>query len=80
MIELTDIRRYAIALPEVVEQTHFQLPGFRVADKLLAHLEKGAAHATVCIGQEKAEAAAGTRPPLTPMTGQSMFPYASWLH
>ena len=58
MIGLTDIRSYAMALPDVVENPHFRLPGFRVADKLLAHLEKGDAHAIVCVGQEESKAAA----------------------
>lgn len=57
MITLADIRSYAIALPDVVEKPHFRLPGFRVADRLLAHLEKGDAHAIVCVGQAEARAA-----------------------
>lgn len=64
MIGLADIRRYAMALPDVVEQPHFRLPGFRVADKLLAHLEKGDAHAIVCVGQAEATAAAAKEPDL----------------
>ena len=34
-----------MALPDVEEKTHFRLPGFRVADKLLAHLQHGDTHA-----------------------------------
>ena len=62
MITLADIRGYAMALPDVVEQPHFRLPGFRVADKLLAHLEEGGAHAIVCVGQEEAKTAAAKEP------------------
>ena len=62
MIKLTDIRSYATALPDVVEKPHFRLPGFRVADKLLAHLEKGDTHAIVCVGQKEAETAAANEP------------------
>jgi hypothetical protein len=62
VISLADIRGYAMALPDVVEQPHFRLPGFRVADRLLAHLEKGDAHAIVCVGQAEAEAAAADQP------------------
>jgi hypothetical protein len=62
MIELADIRGCAMALPDVVEQPHFRLPGFRVADKLLAHLQHGETHAIVCVGQAEAEAAAAARP------------------
>lgn len=58
MIRLADIRTYAMALPDVVEKPHFRLTGFRVADKLLAHLEKGDAHAIVCVGQAEAETTA----------------------
>lgn len=62
MITLADLRRYAMALPDVVEQPHFRLPAFRVADRLLAHLEKGDAHAIVCVGRAEAEQAAVERP------------------
>jgi hypothetical protein len=62
MISLADIRNYALALPDVVEKPHFRLPGFRVADKLLAHLEKGDAHAIVCVGQAQAATAAADQP------------------
>ncbi|MEU5565425.1 MmcQ/YjbR family DNA-binding protein [Micromonospora musae] len=62
MISLADLRGYAAALPDVVEQPHFRLPGFRVADRLLAHLEKGDAHAIVCVGQAEAGAAAAEQP------------------
>ena len=62
MIRLADIRGYAMALPDVVEKPHFRLPGFRVADKLLAHLERGDAHAIVCVGQAEAKTAAADQP------------------
>ena len=52
MVTFDDMRGYAMALPEVEEKPHFRLPGFRVADKLLAHLEKGDTHAIVCVSQE----------------------------
>lgn len=62
MITLAAIRRYAMALPDVVEKPHFRLPGFRVADKLFVHVEKGDAHAIVCVGQQEAETAAADGP------------------
>lgn len=62
MVDLADIRRFATALPEVEERTHFRLPGFRVADKLLVHLERGDTHAIVCIGRAEAQAAAADQP------------------
>jgi hypothetical protein len=62
MITLADLRSYALALPDVVEKPHFRLPGFRVADRLLAHLEKGDAHAIVCVGQAEGRAAAADQP------------------
>ena len=62
MITFDDMRGYAMVLPEVEEKSHFRLPGFRVADKLLAHLEKGDKHAIVCISQEEAEAASAEQP------------------
>ena len=62
MITLADVRGWAMALPEVVEKPHFRLPAFRVADKLLVHLEKGDAHAIVCVGQAEATALASAEP------------------
>src|SRR3712207_9213410 len=62
MITLADLRSCAMALPDVVEKPHFRLPGFRVADKLLAHLEKGDAHAILCVGQADASTAAASQP------------------
>jgi hypothetical protein len=62
MIKLDDIRGYAMALPGVEEKPHFRLPGFRVADKLLAHVQHGETHAIVCVGQAEAEAAAAGQP------------------
>ncbi|MPZ89199.1 MAG: MmcQ/YjbR family DNA-binding protein [Nitriliruptorales bacterium] len=62
MITLDDIRGYATVLPDVEEKTHFRLPGFRVRDKLFAHLEKDKTHAIVCVGQAEAKAAAANDP------------------
>ena len=62
MITFDDMRGYAMALPEVEEKSHFRLPGFRVADKLLAHLEKGDEHAIVCVPQAEAKSAAADQP------------------
>jgi hypothetical protein len=62
VISMADLREYAMPLPEVVEKPHFRLPGFRVADKLLAHMEKGDEHVIVCVGQEEAAAAAKNEP------------------
>ena len=62
MLTLADLRGYAMALPDVEEKTHFRLPGFRVADKLLAHLQHGDTHAIVCVGRAEAEAAAAAEP------------------
>jgi hypothetical protein len=62
MIELADLRRYALAFPDVEEKPHFRLPAFRAADKLLVHLEKGDRHAIVCVGKEEAKAATVEQP------------------
>ena len=62
MITFDDMRGYAMALPEVEEKSHFRLPGFRVADKLLAHLEKGGTHAVICVSQDEAKAASVEKP------------------
>ncbi|SNT65637.1 YjbR protein [Asanoa hainanensis] len=62
MITLADVRAVATAYPDVVEKAHFRLPGFRVADRLFVHLEKGDAHAIVCVGPEEAAQAAADQP------------------
>lgn len=64
MITLDDIRAYATSLPEVEEKSHFNLPGFRVRDKLFVHLEKDATHAIVCVSQAEAATAAAGNPGL----------------
>ena len=40
MASLDDVRRIALALPEVQEKAHFGMPSFRVADKGFASVTK----------------------------------------
>lgn len=60
MITLDDIRRFAAAMPEVEEQTHFGRPGFRVRGKLFAtvHLDADSPNAIVHVNEDEAAAAA----------------------
>jgi hypothetical protein len=59
---LDDIRRFATALPEVEEFTHFRLPSFKVAGKPFAGIEKGDTTAVFSTSQEEAAAAVAERP------------------
>lgn len=62
MITLDDIRKDAMALPDVEEKEHFRLPGFRVRDKLFAHVEKDETTAIVTLDQATAALAAAAEP------------------
>ncbi|MEV1168239.1 MmcQ/YjbR family DNA-binding protein [Nonomuraea sp. NPDC049784] len=57
MITLDDIRRFATALPEVEEVTHFRLPSFKVSGKPFAGMEKGDATAVFSVSQQEAATA-----------------------
>ena len=59
---LEDIRRWATALPEVEEATHFRLPSFKVRGKPFAGVEKGGATAIVSVDQAEAEAVVAAEP------------------
>ncbi|NKZ06507.1 MmcQ/YjbR family DNA-binding protein [Actinomadura latina] len=54
MITLDDIRRFALALPEVEEVTHFRLPSFKVRKKPFAGVEKGEVTAVFSVSEEEA--------------------------
>ncbi|MFI7423259.1 MmcQ/YjbR family DNA-binding protein [Nonomuraea sp. NPDC049684] len=62
MITLDDLRRFATALPEVEEFTHFRLPGFKVKGRPFAGMEKGDATAVFSVSQEEAATAVTADP------------------
>lgn len=62
MITLDDIRRYARALPEVEEATHFRLPSFKVRGKGFITVQQGNTHALLAVDQAEATALAAADP------------------
>ena len=62
MITLDDIRRYALALPEVEEATHFRLPSFKVRGKGFITVQRGNTHALLSVDQAEATALAAADP------------------
>lgn len=62
MIGIDDLRRYALALPEVEEGTHFGLPSFSVRGKGFANLQKGDTHTLLSLSEPEAEVLAAEDP------------------
>lgn len=62
MIELEDIRRAATALPGVEEDTHFNLPAFKVNGKVFVVLQEGRHHAILHVDERTAEATVAESP------------------
>ena len=56
MATFDDVRRLALALPEVQEKPHFGMPAFRVADKGFVSVTKD--HARVLLHLDPADVAA----------------------
>lgn len=62
MPELADVRRFALALPETVEKTHFGMPGFRVQDKGFVTVTKDGARVFLHTSAEDVAAAIAAAP------------------
>ncbi|HEY3687044.1 MAG TPA: MmcQ/YjbR family DNA-binding protein [Streptosporangiaceae bacterium] len=62
MLTPDDIRRVAIAFPEVEESLHFGQPKFAVRAKAFAGTEKGGRTAVFSVSQEEAAAAVAAEP------------------
>jgi hypothetical protein len=58
------LRDLALALPGVVETTHFRLPTFTVAGKGFLTVEKGGTSLILAIGEEQAAELAAAEPDL----------------
>ena len=56
-----ELRRMALALPEVEEHTHFRLPAFRVRDKVFAVIQSDS-FAVLHLDAEAAAAAVSAQP------------------
>lgn len=57
-----DIRRAALALPDVNEGTHFGLLSYKVRDRTFATIQKGETHAILHVDRETTDAAVATSP------------------
>lgn len=57
-----DVRRAALALPEVSEGTHFGLPSYKARDVTFATIQKGGTHAILHVDRSTAETAASRSP------------------
>lgn len=51
-----DIRRAALALPEVSEGTHFGLHSYEVRDRTFATIQKGDTHVILHVDRDTADA------------------------
>ena len=58
MTPVDDIRRAALALPEVIEGRHFGLLSFKVRDKTFVTIQQGETHAIVHLDRDAADAVA----------------------
>ena len=64
MTDLAELRGVAMALPGVVETTHFRLPAFTVAGKGFLTVEQGGTAAIVAAGEPEAAELAAADPDL----------------
>jgi hypothetical protein len=56
-MQLDDARRFALSLPEVTEQPHFEKSSFRIRSKIFATVPPGDEHLHVLVDEEQARAA-----------------------
>ncbi len=64
MTDLAELRGVAMALPGVVETTHFRLPTFTVAGKGFVTVERGGTSAILSLGEPQAAELAASEPEL----------------
>ena len=57
-----DARRFALTLPEVTEEPHFELSSFRVGKKIFATVPPDGAHLHVFVDEHAVRAAVGLDP------------------
>ncbi len=56
-MRLSEVRRFALALPGVTEEPHFHYLSFRVNGKIFATVSPKAEHLHIFVGEEQREAA-----------------------
>ena len=62
MIRLEAVRRFALGLPEVTEEPHFDKASFRVARKIFVTVPPGETHIHVFVGEALREPALALHP------------------
>lgn len=61
-MKLADVRRFALSLPEVNEEPHFDMSSFRIRGKIFATVPKGGRHLHVFVDEHEARASAAEDP------------------
>ena len=61
-MKIAQVRRFALALPEVTEAPHFHLSSFRVRGRIFATVPPGGEHLHVFVGDEDREVALELEP------------------
>jgi hypothetical protein len=61
-MKIDAVRRFALSLPEVTEEPHFDLSSFRVKGKIFATVPPGNAHLHLFVGDEEIELMPTVRP------------------
>jgi hypothetical protein len=61
-VKLAEVRRYALSLPEVTEEPHFELTSFRVRGKIFATAPPGTEQLRIFVGEVERERALALHP------------------
>jgi hypothetical protein len=61
-VELDDVRRFALSLPEATEEPHFELTSFRVRGKIFATAPGDGGELRVFVDEHDLRAAVGEQP------------------
>lgn len=56
-LKISEVRRYALSLPDVKEEPHFTLGSFRVGGKIFATVPPGGKHLRVFVDEQRREMA-----------------------
>jgi len=61
-MKISDVRHFALSLPEVTEEPHFQYSSFRIRGKIFATIPPDGEHVHIFVGDEEREVALATAP------------------
>jgi hypothetical protein len=61
-MKLAEVRRFALSLPEVTEEPHFEYTSFRIRGKIIATAPPGGDFLHVFVGSETRDLALGAEP------------------